>query len=33
MIKAELEIKKAPPERTTYQNGKHVATAKLIAQR
>jgi IS4 transposase len=25
--------KKAPPERTTYQNGKHVATAKLLAQR
>ena len=25
--------KKAPPERTAYQNGKHVSTAKLIAQR
>jgi hypothetical protein len=25
--------KKAPPERTTYQNGKHVSTAKLLAQR
>ena len=25
--------KKKPPERTPYQNGKHVSTAKLIAQR
>jgi hypothetical protein len=25
--------KKAPPERTAYQNGKHVSTAKLLAQR
>jgi IS4 transposase len=25
--------KKKPPERTAYQNGKHVSTAKLIAQR
>jgi hypothetical protein len=25
--------KKKPPERTAYQNGKHVATAKLLAQR
>ena len=25
--------KKAPPERTVYQNGKHVSTAKLLAQR
>jgi hypothetical protein len=25
--------KKAYPERTAYQNGKHVSTAKLIAQR
>jgi hypothetical protein len=25
--------KKTPPERTAYQNGKHVSTAKLIAQR
>jgi hypothetical protein len=25
--------KKKPPERTTYQNGKHVSTAKLLAQR
>jgi hypothetical protein len=25
--------KKAPPERTAYQNGKHVSTARLIAQR
>jgi hypothetical protein len=25
--------KKQPPERTAYQNGKHVSTAKLIAQR
>ena len=25
--------KKIPPERTTYQNGKHVSTAKLLAQR
>ena len=25
--------KKAPPERTGYQNGKHVSTAKLLAQR
>jgi Transposase DDE domain len=25
--------KKTPPERTTYQNGKHVSTAKLLAQR
>jgi hypothetical protein len=26
-------LKKKPPERTTYQNGKHVSTAKLLAQR
>jgi IS4 transposase len=25
--------KKKPPERTAYQNGKHVSTAKLLAQR
>ena len=25
--------KKKPPARTTYQNGKHVSTAKLLAQR
>lgn len=25
--------KKTPPERTAYQNGKHVSTAKLLAQR
>jgi hypothetical protein len=25
--------KKVPPERTAYQNGKHVSTAKLLAQR
>jgi hypothetical protein len=25
--------KKAPPERSAYQNGKHVSTAKLLAQR
>jgi Transposase DDE domain len=25
--------KKPPPERTAYQNGKHVSTAKLLAQR
>jgi hypothetical protein len=25
--------KKKPPERTAYQNGKHIATAKLLAQR
>jgi IS4 transposase len=25
--------KKRPPERTAYQNGKHVSTAKLLAQR
>jgi hypothetical protein len=25
--------KKAPPERTACQNGKHVSTAKLLAQR
>jgi hypothetical protein len=25
--------KKKPPERTPYQNGQHVSTAKLIAQR
>jgi hypothetical protein len=25
--------KKQPPERTAYQNGKHVSTAKLLAQR
>jgi hypothetical protein len=25
--------KKAPPERTAYQNGTHVSTAKLLAQR
>jgi len=25
--------KKKPPERTTYQNGKHVSTAKLLAQK
>ena len=25
--------KKKPPERTVYQNGKHVSTAKLLAQR
>jgi Transposase DDE domain len=25
--------KKRPPERTTYQNGKHVSTAKILAQR
>jgi hypothetical protein len=25
--------KKKPPERTAYQNGQHVSTAKLIAQR
>jgi hypothetical protein len=25
--------KKKPPERTAYQNGKHVATAKLLTQR
>ena len=25
--------KKAPPERTAYQNGKHLSTAKLLAQR
>src|ERR671936_384277 len=25
--------KKEPPERTAYQNGKHVSTAKLLAQR
>jgi hypothetical protein len=25
--------KKKPPERTAYQNGKHVSTAKLLVQR
>jgi hypothetical protein len=25
--------KKPPPERSPYQNGKHVSTAKLLAQR
>jgi hypothetical protein len=25
--------KKKPPARTAYQNGKHVSTAKLLAQR
>jgi hypothetical protein len=25
--------KKKPPERTAYQNGQHVSTAKLLAQR
>jgi hypothetical protein len=25
--------KKKPPERTVYQNGNHVSTAKLLAQR
>ena len=25
--------KKKPPERAPYQNGQHVSTAKLIAQR
>jgi hypothetical protein len=25
--------KKKPPERTAYQNGKHVSTAKLLARR
>jgi hypothetical protein len=25
--------KKTPPKRTAYQNGKHVSTAKLLAQR
>jgi Transposase DDE domain len=25
--------KKKPPERTAYQNGKHISTAKLLAQR
>jgi hypothetical protein len=25
--------KKKPPERTAYQHGKHVSTAKLLAQR
>jgi hypothetical protein len=25
--------KKKPPERTTYQNGQHVSTAKLLAHR
>ena len=25
--------KKKPPERTPYENGKHVSTAKLLAQR
>jgi hypothetical protein len=25
--------KKKPPERTAYQNGKHVSTAKLLTQR
>jgi hypothetical protein len=25
--------KKPPPERTAYQNGQHVSTAKLLAQR
>jgi hypothetical protein len=25
--------KKKPPERAPYQNGQHVATAKLLAQR
>jgi hypothetical protein len=26
-------LKKKPPERTPYENGKHVSTAKLLAQR
>jgi hypothetical protein len=26
-------LKKKPPERTAYQNGQHVSTAKLLAQR
>jgi hypothetical protein len=26
-------LKKKPPERTVYQNGQHVSTAKLLAQR